>query len=105
MDRETLVRDVVEDSAFGEYGHLLFPVDQNIPADLTLEDVGDNLVPSVCLLGIQCVLIGREIRLWPMWSLLCFQAVAVVNLGPLKIAFQKTIWSKNIGNRGDSDAT
>ena len=44
VDRETLVRDVVEDPAFGEYGHLLFPVDQNILADLTLEDVGDILI-------------------------------------------------------------
>ena len=44
VGRDTLVRDVVENPVFGDYGRLLFPVDRSIPADLTLEDVGDILI-------------------------------------------------------------
>ena len=42
--RGTLVRDVMNDPVFGDYGRLLFPVDRTIPEDMTLEDVGDVLV-------------------------------------------------------------
>ncbi len=44
VTRSTLVRDVMDDPVFGEAGRLLFPVDRTIPADMTLEDVGDILV-------------------------------------------------------------
>lgn len=44
VTRATLVRDVMDDPVFGEAGRLLFPVDRTIPADMTLEDVGDILV-------------------------------------------------------------
>ena len=40
----TLVRDVMDNPVFGDYGRLLFPVDRTIPADLTLENVGDILI-------------------------------------------------------------
>ena len=42
--RGTLVRDVMNDPVFGDYGRLLLPVDRTIPEDMTLEDVGDVLV-------------------------------------------------------------
>ena len=42
--RGTLVRDVMNDPVFGDYGRLLFPVDRTIPDDMTLENVGDVLV-------------------------------------------------------------
>ena len=40
----TLVRDVISDAAFGDYGRLIFPVDMTIPTDLTLENLDDILV-------------------------------------------------------------
>lgn len=40
----TLVQDVINDAAFGDYGRLIFPVDVSIPADLTLENLDDILV-------------------------------------------------------------
>ena len=42
--RSTLVRDVMDDPVFEDYGRLLFPVDLTIPQNMTLEDVGDLLV-------------------------------------------------------------
>ncbi len=44
VTRNTLVRDVMDDPVFEDYGRLLFPVDRAIPQDMTLEDVGDLLV-------------------------------------------------------------
>lgn len=44
VTRDTLVRDVMNDPVFEDYGRLLFPVDLTIPQDMTLEDVGDILV-------------------------------------------------------------
>ena len=44
VTRNTLVRDVMDDPAFGDYGRLLFPVGRTIPNDMTLENVGDVLV-------------------------------------------------------------
>ena len=40
----TLVQDVINDAAFGDYGRLLFPADLTIPADLTLENLDEILV-------------------------------------------------------------
>ena len=40
----TLVRGVISDAAFGDYGRLIFPVDMTIPTDLTLENLDDILV-------------------------------------------------------------
>ena len=42
--RSTLVRDVTDNPAFGDYGRLLFPVDRTIPENMTLENVGDFLI-------------------------------------------------------------
>ena len=44
VTRDTLVRDVMDDPVFEDYGRLLFPVDLTIPQNMTLEDVGDLLV-------------------------------------------------------------
>ena len=44
VTRNTLVRDVMDDPAFGDHGRLLFPVDRTIPENMTLEDVGDILI-------------------------------------------------------------
>ena len=44
VTHDTLVRDVMDDPVFEDYGRLLFPVDRMIPQDMTLEDVGDLLV-------------------------------------------------------------
>lgn len=38
------VRDVVSDPAFGDFGRLLFPVDRNVPDDMTLEEVSSSTV-------------------------------------------------------------
>lgn len=43
-DRETKVRDVINQPVFEGYGRLIFPVDRTISDDLTLEDVGDILI-------------------------------------------------------------
>lgn len=44
VTRGTLVRDVIDNPVFEDYGRLLFPVDRTIPQDMTLEEVGDILV-------------------------------------------------------------
>lgn len=44
VTRDTLVRDVMDDPVFEDYGRLLFPVDLTIPEDMTLEEVGGLLV-------------------------------------------------------------
>ena len=43
-DRNTKVQDVIQSPVFGEYGRLIFPVDQTIPDDLTLEHV-ESILP------------------------------------------------------------
>lgn len=43
VNRSTRVQDVISNSVFGDYGRLIFPVDQTIASDLTLENVGDIL--------------------------------------------------------------
>ncbi len=43
-DRNTKVQDVTQSPVFGEYGRLIFPVDQTIPDDLTLEHV-ESILP------------------------------------------------------------
>ena len=46
-DRFTLsstVGDVVADSAFGDFGRLLFPVDRNVPSTMTLREVSSSSV-------------------------------------------------------------
>ena len=40
----TLVQDVINDAAFGDYGRLIFPADLTIPAELTLENLDGILV-------------------------------------------------------------
>ena len=42
-DRHTKVQDVINDPAFGSYGHLIFPVDIQIDNSLELEDVEEIL--------------------------------------------------------------
>ena len=44
VTRSTLVRDVINEPAFEDYGRLLFPVDLSIPDNMTLEEVGDTLI-------------------------------------------------------------
>ena len=44
VTHETRVRDVMDDPVFGDYGHLLFPVDRAIPDNMTLENAGDVLI-------------------------------------------------------------
>lgn len=39
VNRETRVQDVIHSPVFGDYGRLIFPVDREIPDDLTLENV------------------------------------------------------------------
>lgn len=43
-NRNTKVQDVIQSPVFGEYGRLIFPVDQTIPDDLTLEHV-ESILP------------------------------------------------------------
>lgn len=43
-DRNTKVQDVIQSPVFGEYGRLIFLVDQTIPDDLTLEHV-ESILP------------------------------------------------------------
>lgn len=43
-DRNTKVQDVIQSPVFGEYGRLIFPVDQTIPDDLILEHV-ESILP------------------------------------------------------------
>lgn len=38
------VGDVISDPAFGDFGHLLFPVDRNIPQTMTLADISSSNV-------------------------------------------------------------
>ncbi|MCO8193038.1 alpha/beta hydrolase [Anaerofustis sp. NSJ-163] len=38
---QTKVYDVINDNAFEGFGNLIFPVDRNIPKDMTLENAGD----------------------------------------------------------------
>lgn len=41
---ETTVAEVVSDPAFGDFGRLLFPVDRNVPDDMTLAKLSSNNV-------------------------------------------------------------
>lgn len=41
---ESTVSDVINDPAFGEFGHLLFPVDRNVSASMTLAQVSTSTV-------------------------------------------------------------
>lgn len=50
-----------------------------------------RLLPCVLLLCIQCVLMEREVPYLPMWSCLCFTAVALINRRPLWSALRKTL--------------
>ena len=50
-----------------------------------------RLLPCVLLLCIQCVLMEREVPYLPMWSCLCFAAVALINRRPLWIALRKAL--------------
>lgn len=43
-DRNTKVQEVIQSPVFGEYGRLIFPVDQTIPDDLILEHV-ESILP------------------------------------------------------------
>lgn len=43
ITRETRVQDVIQDDTFEDYGRLIFPVDQTIDNDLTLEEVEEIL--------------------------------------------------------------
>lgn len=38
------VSDVISDPAFGDFGHLLFPVDRNISSSMTLADISSSSV-------------------------------------------------------------
>lgn len=40
----TTVADVISDPAFGNFGHLLFPVDRNVPTSMTLSQVSSSSV-------------------------------------------------------------
>ena len=44
FNNSTKVMDVIKDSDFQGFGHLIFPVDRHISSDLTLADMGDVLV-------------------------------------------------------------
>ncbi len=44
FNKNTKVVDVIKDSDFQGFGHLIFPVDRHISGDLTLADMGDILV-------------------------------------------------------------
>ena len=50
-----------------------------------------RLLPCVLLLCIQCVLMEREVPCLPMWSCLCFAAVALINRRPLWSALRKAL--------------
>ena len=50
-----------------------------------------RLLPCVLLLCIQCVLMEREVPNLPMWSCLCFAAVALINRRPLWSALRKAL--------------
>ena len=41
---QSTVGDVINDPAFGNFGHLLFPVDRNVPLSMTLEQVSSSNV-------------------------------------------------------------
>ncbi len=41
---DTTVGEVIADPAFGDFGHLLFPVDRNVPASMTLAQVSTSNV-------------------------------------------------------------
>lgn len=43
VTRATKIRDVINDPVFADYGRLIFPVDQTIRDNLTLENAGDIL--------------------------------------------------------------
>ena len=50
-----------------------------------------RLLPCVLLLCIQCVLMEREVPYPPMWSCLCFAAVALINRRSLWSALRKAL--------------
>lgn len=50
-----------------------------------------RLLPSTLLLCVQCVLMERDVPLWPAWSGLCFLAVLIINFQPLWNAARKAI--------------
>ena len=50
-----------------------------------------RLLPCVLLLCIQCVLMEREVPNLPLWSCLCFAAVALINRRPLWSALRKAL--------------
>lgn len=50
-----------------------------------------RLLPCVLLLCIQCVLMEREVPCLPMWSCLCFAAVALISRRPLWSALRKAL--------------
>lgn len=39
--KDTKVTDVINNNSFNGFGNLIFPVDRNIPSNMTLEEVGD----------------------------------------------------------------
>ena len=41
VTKDTKVHDVMNNNSFEGFGNLIFPVDRNIPSDMTLEEVGD----------------------------------------------------------------
>ncbi len=53
-------------------------------------DIPKTLI-SALLLGLQCLLIEGDAPLWPLWSGLCFLAVAAIGRRPLWSAVKKVI--------------
>lgn len=41
---QTTVGEVIADAAFGDFGRLLFPVDRNVPSDMTLDEASSSSV-------------------------------------------------------------
>lgn len=41
---QSTVGEVINDPAFGNFGHLLFPVDRNVPTSMTLSQVSSSNV-------------------------------------------------------------
>ena len=39
--KDTKVYDVIDNNSFKGFGNLIFPINRNIPSDMTLENVGD----------------------------------------------------------------
>lgn len=44
VTENTTVSEVINDSAFGDFGRFLFPVDRSVSEDMTLKEISSNSV-------------------------------------------------------------